>query len=322
MYKCRFCGKVVGNPGCLKIHETACDKNPDRKKCPNRKGNGGSAAGHTNKYKGQTKENCEDIRIRTETLAIRVKNGTIHPGFHGRRHTQESKKKMSDARKKWLSENPDKHIWRKNNKFVSKPCENLKKYLTSKGINFVEEYEPFEDHHYCVDIAFPDEMIGIEVNGNQHYDDDGNLREYYQTRHNLFEERGWKLFEIHYSKCYNIKIDDFSDILSLPIYDKNYVGEYMSKKRRLESEKEKKKIIEEERNRNRENKYITRKDIIRRMLYESGIDFTHSGWNKKCRKYLEDRGELFDVKIFDVIRKYYPEFLKRDDVWKRKGSIY
>lgn len=322
MYKCRFCGKTVGNFGCLKIHETACDENPDRKKCPNRKGNGGAEAGHINKYKGLTKDNCEDIRVWTEKLKEGYKSGKIRPSMLGKHHTDETKRKISDARKKWLRDNPERHPWKSNNKFISEPCENLKHILRSKGINFIEEYEPFDDYNYSIDIAFPDEKIGIEVNGEQHYDRSGNLEEYYQKRHNLFEERGWKLFEIHYSKCYNIKIDDFSDILSLPIYDKCYVEKYMSRKERVESKKNQIIATAEKKRNDREKEYLRRKDIIRRMLYESGIDFTHSGWNKKCRKYLEDRGELFDVKIFDVIRKYYPEFLKRDDVWKRKGSIY
>lgn len=90
---------------------------------------------------------------------------------------------------------------------------NLKSFLKEKGIKFIEEYEPFNDVNYCVDIAFPDEKIAIEVNGNQHYNKDGSLKDYYQKRHDLFVERGWKIFEIHYTKCYNIDIDYFKNII-------------------------------------------------------------------------------------------------------------
>ena len=57
-------------------------------------------------------------------------------------------------------------------------------------------------------------------------------------RHRYFETQGWKLYEIHYTKCYNIKINDFEDILSLPIYDKDYVGKYFSKKEQKKKQKE------------------------------------------------------------------------------------
>ena len=40
--------------------------------------------------------------------------------------------------------------------------------------------------------------IAFEINGNQHYDLEGKLKEYYQERHNYFKERGWILIEIPY----------------------------------------------------------------------------------------------------------------------------
>ncbi|MDY5668732.1 MAG: hypothetical protein SPK43_05840 [Candidatus Onthovivens sp.] len=58
------------------------------------------------------------------------------------------------------------------------------------GINFIEEYCPFIDSAISVDIAFPDIKIGIEINGNQHYNRDGSLKDYYQKRHDKLEEAG------------------------------------------------------------------------------------------------------------------------------------
>ena len=54
----------------------------------------------------------------------------------------------------------------------------------------------------------------------------------------MLSDNGWIVFEIHYSKCYNININDFEDILKLPIYDKDYVGKYLSKKEHKKQEKE------------------------------------------------------------------------------------
>ena len=316
MCKCKFCGREILNKGALVNHENACDLNPNKIKCPNRKGNGGKTKGYSIWNKGLTQEIDQRIKNRTITWKNNYKNGKFNLNTH--KWTEEEKINLSEKRKQWLAEHKDEHVWRRDSKFLSQPCENLKQYLRDKNINFVEEYEPFDDINYCLDIAWPDEKFAIEVNGNQHYNKDGSLSNYYQKRHNLFIKRGWKIFEIHYSKCYNIQIDDFQDILNLPIYDKDYVGKYFSKKElkekqkleiKLQKQKEKQKVEEQH------------KQIIYNLINNSGIDFTKSGWSKKCIEYLLNRNEMFNKGIFRMIRKYYPEFLQKEDVWKRKGSI-
>ena len=315
MFKCQYCGKEVGNKGCLAIHEKACEKNPNREKCPNRIGNGGNSKGHSAWNKGLTKENDERIKNRTITWQNNYKNGNFKLNPH--KWTDEEKLNLSNKRKQWLKEHPNEHVWKRNTKFISEPCENFKKYLLDKGINFVEEYTPFNDINYCLDIAWPDEKIAIEINGNQHYNSDGSLSKYYSKRHQLLEQRGWKIIEIHYSKCYNIQINDFQDILNLPIYDKDYVGKYFSKKElKLQKiEKENKEKIEQ-----KQQIEENHKQIIFNLINNSRIDFSKSGWSTQATKYLKERGELWNKLIFRCIRKYYPEFLQREDVWKRKGS--
>lgn len=119
--------------------------------------------------------------------------------------TSEEKRIQSEKRKAFLKANPDEHPWRKhkNEKFVSKPCEYLKEQLRNKGIEFEEEVIiPEIDHNYSIDIFIPKIKLGIEVNGNQHYDVDSNLTPYYQKRHELIESTGIKLLELHYANCY------------------------------------------------------------------------------------------------------------------------
>lgn len=118
--------------------------------------------------------------------------------------TPEGRKTASDRKKKWLTDNPDKHPWRHKDKFKSVPCETLKEWLYSQGIDFVEEFMPLVHmgRNYSVDIAFPNKLIAIEVNGNQHYNADGTLKSYYQERHDLIEQAGWKVYELHYSVCF------------------------------------------------------------------------------------------------------------------------
>lgn len=131
-------------------------------------------------------------------------------------HTEETKRNLSEKRKQWLKDNPDKHPWRNKDKFKSKPCEKVKEFLTQLNIPFIEEYQPeIDGRAFSIDIALPDKMIALEINGNQHYERDGTLKAYYQERHDLLESSGWDVYEIHYSACFNLdKWSDFIDKLS------------------------------------------------------------------------------------------------------------
>jgi len=118
--------------------------------------------------------------------------------------TQEVKDKISKSRSKYLKENPDKHPWKNNDKFTSEPCEVLKEKLRRLNILFEEEYSPLKKRNFSIDIAFPEKKIGIEVNGNQHYEKDRKtLKPYYQDRHKIFTQEGWQLIELHYLEVYS-----------------------------------------------------------------------------------------------------------------------
>lgn len=122
----------------------------------------------------------------------------------GHKWSEEDKKLISERRKKFLKENPDKHPWRKNSKFVSKPCEDFKNFLKSKNYKFEEEVRVVQDRNYSVDICFPDLMLIFEINGNQHYDlDSMQLKPYYQERHDIISALGWTIIEIPYNQSYN-----------------------------------------------------------------------------------------------------------------------
>jgi hypothetical protein len=134
-------------------------------------------------------------------------------------HSDEQKLKISLKRKEWLRNNPDKHPWRKSDKLKSQPCEKAKEFLTSLGISFIPEFQPeIEGRFFSVDIAIPDKLIALEINGNQHYERSGKLKPYYQERHNLLEMAGWTVFEIHYSACFDLKKwgDFVNQILNSP----------------------------------------------------------------------------------------------------------
>lgn len=129
--------------------------------------------------------------------------------------TQEQKDLFSIKRKQWLQLNPDKHPWKNKDKFKSEPCERVKDFLLKNKISFVSEFNPeINGRFFSIDIALPDKKIALEINGNQHYQRDGTLKPYYQNRHNLLEQEGWVVYEIHYSSCFNLeKWQSFLSIL-------------------------------------------------------------------------------------------------------------
>ena len=171
------------------------------------------------------------IRAVKENLITKIK--------HKRFMSQKVRQHLSRQRKKYLKNNPELHPWKKKSKFKSVPCEKLKKHFIRSGISFVEEFSPLNNRFFSIDIAFPNEKIGIEVNGQQHYDSEGGLKPYYQERHDLIETNGWRIIEVHYACVYS---NDFVDEL---VYDiKNHIVSDYSKFKKAKKNKEKITCIE------------------------------------------------------------------------------
>ena len=232
--------------------------------------------------------------------------------------SEEHKQKIRNGLQKWKDNHKKEFLVYSRSQ--SKCCENFKNYLRKNNIDFIEEYTPYPNERlYRLDISFPDEKIGIEINGSQHYDNNGNLNKPTLDKQKFFEDHGWKIIQIYYKWCYNIlgKNKEINSIFDLPIHNKNYVKEIYTKKYLREQNKKQNQIIKEKKKQELQEK---RKEIIYNLINNSGIDFSKSGWSTKSIKYLEERGELFDKMIFRRIKQYYPDFLQRNDVYKRKGS--
>lgn len=281
IYYCEFCGKPIHNKGCLVLHERTCIKNPNR-------------------IISKTAENKERRELNKE-LGIK------------RTLSNEHKQKIREGLQRWKETHYNEFL--NYSKQKSKCSENFKQYLRQNNISFIEEYSPYKERLYSLDIAFPDEKIAIEINGSQHYDNFGNLNEYTLEKQRFFEERGWKIIQIFYKWCYNItnKNEKIQSILELPIHNKNYVKE-IYKRTHIKLQEKTEKLQK------KENEILERKTILFNMLYNSNIDFSKSGWNKKCVEYLEKNNYKFTKQIFRQIRTFFPDFLKDNNVWKRKGS--
>jgi len=224
--------------------------------------------------------------------------------------TERVRNKISKGRKRFLKENPDKHPWRNKDKFKSEPCKRFKEFLINNDILFIDEWMPLEDKFYSIDIAFPDKMIGIEINGNQHYNVDGSLREYYQNRHDLIESVGWKLYEIHYSRCFsNESISEVVSNISIGIQE-DYT-KYFEKKQEKELERKKKKPLE--RGQKLKIKNDKKWEPYKEKILNSNIEFKKYGWVSKVSEILGIQPQ----KVKRWMLRNMEEFYKKE-CYKRK----
>lgn len=212
MWRCKHCEKEFFDlsPSEKANHTRWCDQNPNREK-------------YLDRLK-KTRENIPaESRARAhEKIRKAWKEGKYADVDHGKywrgkSHSDDSRKRMSDSRAKYLRDNPDKHPWKKSDKFISEPCEYLKNKLREAGLEFEEEYMPlYPERYFSMDIAFPEKKIAIEINGNQHYNRDGSLKDYYQKRHDIIEDAGWMVIELHFREPYKENIiDEITEYLNL-----------------------------------------------------------------------------------------------------------
>lgn len=244
---------------------------------------------------------------------------------HGHKHTEESKRKLSDARKKWLKENPDKHPWKNKNKFKSVPCEKLKKILR-KYFNFIEEYTDNRwGHNYSLDIAFLDRKIAVEVNGAQHYNKDGNLKPYYQKRHNFLESNGWLVLEVFYIRCFKEnEIEKIKTAIQerVPIPEEEYKLLFQNKRKSIEEKRKERELkfkkakqegkINSNGTKIVANKYSEEKWLQRKTLIEnSGVDLTKFGWVAKVAKLTGLTNRMIYLTTKHFKDKFAPRFIRK-----------
>jgi very-short-patch-repair endonuclease len=291
---CKFCNKEFNNKRSYGIHLVRCQSNPDRI----------APANHYIK----AKRDGERIVLSNETIE------KIRRASTGRKHSKATKEKLSKARSKYLKDNPDKHPWKTHDKFISKPCEDLKKIIKEKvNYNFIEEFKPLKDRNFSADIAFPELRKIIEVNGNQHYNKDGSLSEYYQNRHNLINNNNWEILELHYTMVYKDSvINIINDFLENNITHYDFDWNILTKNKKHKKSNEERKLI---RDINQYNKYEC---VLSLILTIDNIDFSKYGWLVKLLETVNEIQYISHTHLIRVMKKYIPEFY--DKCYKRNNN--
>lgn len=286
MFKCKYCNEEFENAKKIAAHTKWCKQNPNR-------GSGVLKIKH--RYCIICgKEIFWNKKHRSKVCDNEICKKEI------KKHSEESKKILSEKRKKWLKDHPELHPWKNNKKFISRPCEQLKDILQKNNILFEKEFTPIEDRFFSIDIFIPSKNIGLEINGNQHYTQDGNLKEYYQNRHNLIEKYGIKLIEIHYAMIYN---NNF--IIDLLEFIKNEKEINIDKYKKDVRLSKKQKIIEQKKYReSREKEKI--QERIQKIL-NMDINFSKLGWNTKVAKNLQ----ISNTQVRRFMKKHMPDFYSK-----------
>ena len=96
-YNCKFCGKTCKNANSHRNHERLCPKNSDRVYVSHTKGK-------EPWNKGKSKETDDTLRVKGEKLSERYRNGEIIPSWKGKKHSEETKSKISESMKLAQSE--------------------------------------------------------------------------------------------------------------------------------------------------------------------------------------------------------------------------
>ncbi len=242
-----------------------------------------------------------ELGISRKVINAAVKNGLFEKFKIPISMSDDTKKRMSAARKKWLMENPELHPWRKNSKFISKPCEDLKEYLRGVGISFEEEVIVSTEKNYSVDILIRDRNLILEINGNQHYDKEGRLLPYYQERHEHIKELGWYIYELHYTMAYNFEL--CLNIINGIEYVSNILP-YTKKEK-----KNKVKYGDRDLANMMMRKEYDEKNIQKiPLILSSGIEFNKTGWVNEAAKVLGIRHQ----KVKGWMLRYIPDFYLKE----------
>lgn len=188
-YICKFCGKICKNIKSLRSHERLCKLNPNRQESSWVKFNHERGAWN----KGLTKETDERLSKSAKTLSEGYKSGRLINAIKGTKHTDEQKKKISESRKKYLLEHPDKvpYLLNHHSKGDSYPEKYFKEVFDNEHIEYKQNYYQCG---YFLDFAWPDKKIYVEIDGEQHYLDK-RIIEHDKIRTQKLLESGWICIE-------------------------------------------------------------------------------------------------------------------------------
>jgi very-short-patch-repair endonuclease len=148
------------------------------------------------------------IKIRNRAEASRISST-------GKKLSQESKDKISKARKKFLEENPDKVPYKLNHKYLKQSFPE-KYFVDCFGGKFKPQYQ---FGSYTLDFADIENRLDIEIDGCQHHLDP-KIVEHDIKRNQFLNENGWKVLRIRWSEFKKSQKDEQKEIVNTILQDR------------------------------------------------------------------------------------------------------
>ena len=150
---------------------------------------------------------CKKMWITTKTgyakhtASCESNPNRIKGDAYRRYHSEETKKKISESRKKYLNEHPDKVPFKLNHSSKeSYPEKYFREWLQKENIFSEREYQV---GLYTLDFAWPERKIYLEIDGSQHHLD-------WMMKHD--EERTKKLSELGWTCIQRIYWPDYQKL--------------------------------------------------------------------------------------------------------------
>ena len=256
--------------------------------------------------KGLTKDTSESVAKHSESLKEYYKT---HNGvWTGKKHSEETKQKISAARKKYLAEHPEKVPFKLNHS--SKESYPEKYFRTWLKKEKLFEKQEFQIDRYTLDFAWPDKKIYLEIDGSQHQLD--WMQEHDKIRTNYLANLGWKCIgRVNWAAYQQLNRKQKHIYLlevKIAIIEAKFIEKFISKQdKKLAQRQEwiKNGMIDCN---GRPVGYALAKDIWQNRLnsiLSCQVDFTKQGWQEKV---IQLTG-LTRHQLADTI-KHFPEHFK------------
>lgn len=210
---CRYCGKECKNANSLRNHERLCKSNPNHqisnfvaynKQCTD--------SVRTIWNKGLTKETDKRLKRRGEKLHERFIRGELVPHNLGKHHTEAEKRHLSEVRKAYLKEHPEKVPYKLNHHSKQSYPERYFEIIFNNDDILKQFEKEFPVGLYSLDFAIPNIKFYVEIDGEQHYLDK-RIVEHDKIRTENLEKLGWKGFRIRWSEYVKLKLEERQSII-------------------------------------------------------------------------------------------------------------
>jgi len=177
------------------------------------------------------KEILNEFKISSNTLSKAVKSGKlitrtrsesakIHSSLYPQKHSEETKKKISKIRRKYLKEHPEKvpYLLNHSSKGESYPEKYFREILNKYEMIYEEKY-PFSI--YQLDFAFLNKSINLEIDGSQHTDDLKIVKSN-KRRDKFLKKCGWITIRVDWRKYQKLsRLEKENFVTDLILYINN-----------------------------------------------------------------------------------------------------